>query len=259
MPFSRINAFSSLFGALLLLVLAGPVGAQQAMVAEEIDFIRHGQSEDNLDAGQPVVSLSGKIAPSRGKILSGWNAASLTMQGVSEAVKAGESLKAHDSDAVLPLKDAKWVYSPLLRTQQTLAGVMVGAGIADDKTMLSATPDPRLFERSAGMVTNLTWEEAGAIWPEMKKGRDAQIFTDANFGYPNGESLSDVYRRSADAINDYAQTNKRIVFVSHELTIKAMLAYLLDGKIDNAAFKYKVENAKPITLRRVDGKWVMDH
>ncbi|WP_346830870.1 histidine phosphatase family protein [Pseudomonas abietaniphila] len=157
------------------------------------------------------------------------------------------------------MKDAKWVYSPLLRTQQTLAGVMVGAGIAVDKAMLSATPDPRLFERSAGMVTNLTWDEAGAIWPEMKKGRDAQIVNDANFGYLNGESLSDVYRRAASAIDDYAKMNKRIVIVPHELTIKAMLAYLLNGKIDDSAFKYKVENAKPITLRRVDGKWVMDH
>lgn len=259
MSFFRSHAFPTFSATVLLFALAGPAIAEQTMVAEEIDFIRHGQSEDNLDAGQPVVSLSGKISPSRGKILSGWNAASLTMQGVSEAVKAGESLKSHDSAAVVPLKDAKWVYSPLLRTQQTLAGVMVGAGIADDKAVLSATPDPRLFERSAGMVTNLTWDEAGAIWPEMKKGRDAQIFTDANFGYPNGESLSDVYRRAASAIDDYAKTNKRIVVVSHELTIKAMLAYLLDGKIDNSAFKYKVENAKPITLRRVDGKWVMDH
>ncbi|NBB10182.1 histidine phosphatase family protein [Pseudomonas sp. SLFW] len=254
---SRLNAVTGMSGAVLMLVLSGTALAQDAIVAEEIDFIRHGQSEDNLDAGQPVVSLSGKISPSRGKILSGWNAASLTMQGVSEAVKAGESLKAHESEAVVALKDAKWVYSPLLRTQQTLAGVMVGAGIADDKAIQAATPDPRLFERSAGRVTNLTWDEAGAVWPEMQKGRDARIFTDATFGYPNGESLSDVYRRSADAINDYAKTNKRIVFVSHELTIKAMLAYLLDGKIDNAAFKYKVENAKPITLRRVNDKWIM--
>lgn len=259
MSFFRTAAFPGISCTVLLLVLAGPVAAEQTMVAQEIDFIRHGQSEDNLDAGQPIVSLSGKVSPSRGKVLSGWNAASLTMQGVSEAVKAGEFLKAHDAAAVVPLKEAKWVYSPLLRTQQTLAGVMVGAGIADDTAMLAATPDPRLFERSAGKVTNLTWDEAGTIWPEMKKGKEAQIFTDANFGYPNGESLSDVYRRSADAINDYAKTNKRIVFVSHELTIKAMLAYLLDGKIDNSTFKYKVENAKPITLRRVDGKWVMDH
>lgn len=56
------------------------------------------------------------------KVLSGWNAASLTMQGVSEGIKAGESLKAYDSSAVVPLKDAKRVYSPLLPTQQTLAG-----------------------------------------------------------------------------------------------------------------------------------------
>ena len=45
--------------------------------------------------------------------------------------------------------------------------------------------------------------------------------------------------------------------VSHELTIKTLLAHLLRGQIDNSAFAYKVENAKPITLVRRDGKWVV--
>jgi broad specificity phosphatase PhoE len=229
--------------------------AAQPVVAEEIDLIRHGESEDNLDAGKPVVSLSGRIMPSSGKILSGWNAASLTMRGVAQAVKAGETLKAADAAAAVPLSQAVWVYSPQLRTQQTLAGVLTGAGMADAATLAAARPDTRVMERSAGDVTNLTWEQAADVWPEMKKGKAARVFHNAEFGYPNGESLALVYKRSAAALDDYMRQSKRVVIVSHELTIKAMLAHLLQGKITDDAFKVKVNNAGVISLRRSGDHW----
>ena len=246
-----------------MLLAAGNAFAQQDKVsavqpvAEQIDLIRHGESEDNLDAGQPVVSLSGRIMPSPGKILSGWNAASLTMRGVAQAVKAGETLKAADASAAVPVSQAMWVYSPQLRTQQTLAGVLTGAGMADAATMAAAKPDTRVMERSAGDVTNLTWEQAAEVWPEMKKGKAARVFHSAEFGYPNGESLALVYKRSAAALEDYMRQSKRVVIVSHELTIKAMLAHLLQGKISDDAFKVKVNNAGVITLRRSGDHWML--
>lgn len=251
----RSKAIMVLLGFVLLSPLVNSVNAEQASIAEEITFVRHGQSEDNLDAGQLVVSLSGKTYTSRGKALSGWNSASLTMQGVSEAVQAGELLKALDESSLVPLKDSKWVYSPLLRAEQTLAGVMLGAGLINQIEQLSVIPDTRLMERSAGFLTSLTWIEASKIWPELKKGKEAPVFTNVSFSYPNGESLSDVYRRSAEAIDEHARTHRRVIFVSHELTIKAMLAHLLTGTINDSAFDYEVQNAKPITLRMIDGRW----
>src|SRR5437868_1153011 len=197
------------------------------VLAEQIDLIRHGESEDNPDTGQPVVQLSGSIRSSSGKVLSGWNAVPLTMRGVHEALLAGEALKAREPQSAAPLRQALWLYSPQLRTQQTLAGVLAGAGIAEPAMLVAARPDTRLMERSAGSLTNLTWTQAGAVWDEMKKGRDAAVFKSAAAGYPNGESLEAVYRRASLAVDEALRENRRVVVISHELTIKALLSHLL--------------------------------
>ena len=248
------RASALLFGTLLILCSAFAIA--QPILAERIDLIRHGESEDNPDRGQVVARLDGRLESSRGKVLSGWNSSSLTMLGVSQAVKAGEALRTQDSADASSLKEALWLYSPLLRTRQTLTGVLVGARLASD-TNLRLRPETRLFERSAGELTSLTWEEAAQLWPEMQKERDASVFRQATAGYPRGESLADVYRRASSALDEAMREEKRIVVVSHELTIKTLLAHLLRGQIDNSAFAYKVENAKPITLVRRDGKWVV--
>ena len=248
------RASALLFGTLLILCSAFAIA--QPILAERIDLIRHGESEDNPDRGQVVARLDGRLESSRGKVLSGWNSSSLTMLGASQAVKAGEALRTQDSADASSLKEALWLYSPLLRTRQTLTGVLVGARLASD-TNLRLRPETRLFERSAGELSSLTWEEAARLWPEMQKGRDASVFRQATADYPRGESLADVYRRASSALDEAMREEKRIVVVSHELTIKTLLAHLLRGQIDNSAFAYKVENAKPITLVRRDGKWVV--
>lgn len=232
--------------------------ANSTQVAERIDLIRHGESEDNADQGQPVSRLDGSISPSRGKVLSGWNSSSLTLLGVSQAVKAGETLLQQDKTASVKMRDALWLYSPLLRTKQTFSGVLVGAGLTDS-TGVKSRPDTRLFERSAGDVTNLTWDEAAQRWPEMKKGRQASVFNQATAGYPNGESLEMVYRRASAAIDEAIVSERRIIVISHELTIKTLVAHLTRGRIDDSAFALKVENAKAITLLRKDGKWSIEH
>ena len=225
-----------------------------SIVAERIDLIRHGESEDNPDAGKIVARLDGTLAPSKGKVLSGWNSASLTMLGVSQAVRAGEVLRGNEKEGVTKLTESLWLYSPLLRTRQTLSGVLLGARLAD-ASALKIRPDTRFFERSAGDVTNLTWDEAAAVWPEMKKGRDAAVFNQIDASYPNGESLDMVYRRASAAIDEAMRQERRIVVVSHELTIKALVAYLTRNALDNGDFAFKVENAKPITLVRKGEVW----
>ena len=240
----------------LLLAASASFALAQGIVTERIDLIRHGESEDNPDRGQVVSRLDGTLDKSRGKVLSGWNSASLTLRGVSQAVKAGENLRAQDSSDAAPLKDALWLYSPLLRTRQTLSGVLVGAQLADTSGLRSR-PETRLFERSAGELTSLTWDEAAALWPEMQKGRNAAVFNQAQAGYPRGESLADVYRRASAALDEAMQHEKRIVVVSHELTIKTLLSHLLRNRIDDEAFAYKVDNARPITLERRNGAWVV--
>lgn len=226
------------------------------IIAERIDLIRHGESEDNPDQGQPISHLDGNIVPSRGKVLSGWNSASLTMLGVSQAVKAGEFLLQQDANANIKMRDALWLYSPLLRTKQTFAGVLVGAKLAGS-TEVRSHPDTRLFERSAGSLTNLSWDEAAQLWPEMKKGKQASVFNQVDAAYPNGESLEMVYQRASAAIDEAIVSERRVIIISHELTIKALVAHLTKESIDNSAFAFKVENAKAITLLRENGKWII--
>ena len=247
-----LSALVLVFGATLAGCSAQAQSARP-VVAERIDLIRHGESEDNADKGQMVAHLDGSISPSRGKVLSGWNSASLTMMGVAQAVKTGEALRKQELEGAVPLRDALWLYSPLLRTRQTFSGILTGAGL--EGVGVRSRPDTRLFERSAGDLTNLTWEEAAQVWPEMKKGRDAAVFKQAAAGYPNGESLEIVYHRAAAAIDDATASERRVIVVSHELTLKALVAYLTRGKIDDDAFKLQVKNVAVLTLLRRDGKW----
>ena len=253
---ARAACRATLVAVFILASMVSFAGAVQPVVAERIDLIRHGESEDNPDQGKPIARLDGTLMASRGKVLSGWNSASLTMLGVSQAVRAGEVLLQQEKDASTKLRDALWLYSPLLRTRQTLSGVLVGARLANEPA-LHSRPDTRLFERSAGDVTNLTWGEAAQVWPEMKKGRNALVFSRIDAAYPNGESLEMVYRRASSAIDEAIASERRVIVVSHELTIKALVAHLTNGKIDDKAFSLVVENAKPITLVRTDGKWVI--
>lgn len=85
--------------------------------------------------------------------------------------------------------------------------------------------------------------------------RPGGVFNQVIAAYPNGESLEMVYRRSSLAIDEAVKSARRIVVVSHELTIKAMIAHLTLGKIDDRAFGIQVENAKPISFVRKGEKW----
>lgn len=257
-----IRHFALLVGALLAFFsFADPAQPAQPVIAERIDLIRHGESEDNVNEGQIVARLDGALIPSKGKVLSGWNSASLTLRGVSQAVKAGEALQQQEKEAAattgaapLGLREALWLYSPLLRTKQTLSGVLLGAQLINESN-IKIRPDTRLFERSAGSLTSLTWPEAAQIWPEMAKGRQAAVFHQADAAYPNGESLALVYRRASAAIDEAVTQARRIIVISHELTIKTLIAHLTRGQIDDSAFAVKVENARPITLLRRGDRW----
>ncbi|HEY8099894.1 MAG TPA: hypothetical protein VIF82_04015 [Burkholderiaceae bacterium] len=53
--------------------------------------------------------------------------------------------------------------------------------------------------------------------------------------------LGIIYQRAAAAIDEAILSERRVVVVSHELTIKAPVAYLTRGKIDDSTFALKVE------------------
>ena len=220
---------------------------------KEVVLIRHGQTGDNVDVGEVIYGIDGNITVSPGKKLSGWNSVSLTALGISQAVNAGGLLL---EQTQLYLDKAVFVSSPQLRVQQTLGGVLCGLGFNPQN--LQMTNDTRVMERSAGVLTSLTWAEAAMRWEPMKAGKNAPVFNDYLAQYPQGESLEMVYNRASTALDEYLENNQVIVIVSHEMTIKAMMSHLLRGCCDDATFAYKVPNAQPIILsQQVGGEFTV--
>ncbi len=210
---------------------------------------RHGHTPDNAESGEIVTSLDGNSFVSQGKRLSGWNATPLSMLGASQAISAGRSLLQFTWAS-----DAHWLCSPQLRAKQTLAGVICGSGL--NPSTLRVREITALMERSAGDLTGMTWAQAGLEWPEMLRGKSANVFTDVDAPYPEGESLRDVHTRASAAIHRFFAIGDDLVVVSHELTIKALLAELLHKQIDARAFDFNVPNATVIALgTNSNGDW----
>lgn len=217
-------------------------------------LIRHGQTADNVPGGEKIHHRSGEITESPGKVLSGQNEVPLTRIGWKQAKQTGRLLKERRSAE--NLRNATWMCSPQRRTRETLRGVLETFG--DDGSIEAAVHfDWAIAERNAGELQGMTWETAGEHWDEMKKGREASVFHDADARYPgeNGESLRMVHERAVPALEKTLQHSDCVAVIAHELTNKTLLAHLLDGGLNNDAFERTVENGKPIVLREVEGRW----
>lgn len=225
--------------------------------------IRHGETPDNRVFGSKIRLATGDVILSKGKVLSGKNDIGLTRTGWEQAKVAGRRLREHpDAEKLRNLEITKWICSPLRRTRETLLGVLAGF-CGDDEAMFSAILDSveyidGIAERDPGEdLRNKTWYQAGEIWPEMKKERDASVFHEVDARYPgeNGESVEIVNDRSMPPLLKAFKSYENVVEVGHEVTISGQITELVDGVLSNKAFARKVDNAKPIKMSGVDGKW----
>jgi broad specificity phosphatase PhoE len=219
-------------------------------MCKEALMFRHGQSTGNIPEGETVFDLEGNFFLSKGKQLSGWDGASLTMEGLAQAFQAGGTARREHGW----LQEALWVVSPQRRTRQTFAAIAAGAGL--NMGSLNLVFDNRIRERSAGNLQSLTWPAAAERWPEMAKGGNASVFHDVDATYPGGESLRMVFERATQAFDQHLMLSNRLVVVSHEMTLKALLSGLLDNEgFGNSAFSRTVSNAEPIWVSRSAGQW----
>jgi len=115
----------------------------------------------------------------------------------------------------IPIKDYRWISSPLSRAKET-AAILSGQDVPTD---------PRLIEMSFG-----DWE--GEILPDLREklGTKMQENEDRGLDFmpPNGESPRQVQNRIAPLLEDIAQQNIPTILVTHLAMIRAIMAKACD-------------------------------
>jgi broad specificity phosphatase PhoE len=207
----------------------------------KMHFVRHGKTDDNHKLGDLIFGLEGVLFSSIGTVLSGHNEVNLTIPGLVQAFQSGASARAQglDFEALI------WLISPQKRARQTFCAFVAGADFLPHATRVFYEEGIR--ERSAGDLESMTRDGSSSVWPEMAKGKEASVFTDAEACYPGGESLRMVYDRANRCLSRYLDGPDLIVF-SHELTIKAAMSLLMSNTLTNDAFKHVIPNASLISL-----------
>ena len=165
-------------------------------------LVRHGQSEWNLK-----------------NLFTGWKDVDLTAQGILEAKKAGEKLKARG------IKFDVAFTSVLKRAQKTLDLVLAEMG----ESKIPIIKDQALNERDYGDLVGLNKDDARKKWGDeqvhlWRRSYDVQP--------PGGESLKDTVAR---ALPYYCQhilpavlRGERVLVAAHGNSLRA-LVMVLDG------------------------------
>lgn len=140
----------------------------------------------------------GETADNKTKIFSGWRDVDLDQDGIQEAEKIAEKLRAE--------KVTKAYCSDLLRSQHTLAIVM------QPHAEIPATVDARIKERNYGELTGTSKSELAEKDPVNFKlwHRSYEVAP------PGGESIKDVEARVMPFIEELMQNlqSEDVVFIS---------------------------------------------
>lgn len=194
-------------------------------------LVRHGESTGNAE-----------------KRLTGWMDVPLSPRGVRQARAAGRALRAHAAfDAVYA--------SDLARARDTALLICDEIGFPREEVRLC----PELRERSPGLLTGLTFQEAQEKHPEVWAGL---LRREWDFVCPEGETNSAVSARVSKILSEAVEAHrgKKILLVSHGVAIAHLLRLILS--IDEKSFPRKVafatENAAfHRLLLREDGSWLI--
>lgn len=82
-----------------------------------------------------------------------------------------------------------------------------------------------LNEIDAGICENLTYSEMAQQYPDLARERKKDKL---NFRYPQGESYNDLIERLEPVIFELERTRKPTIVVSHQATLRCLLAYFID-------------------------------
>ena len=135
--------------------------------------------------------------------------------------------------------------SPLLRAVQTAAIVAAPHGV-------SPQPLDELTECDVGRWEGLDW---GAIRAREPESYQRFMKDPAAFGYPEGESLGDVYRRAAPALEGLLEAHRggSLLVVAHNVVNRTFLAVLL-GLTPGQARRVALDNCGISVVVREDDR-----
>ena len=185
-------------------------------------LVRHGQSEWNLK-----------------NLFTGWHDVALTEQGVAEAHKAGEKLK-----ALGYAFDAAYT-SDLKRAQDTLAIILEELGQAS----LPVIRDQALNERDYGDLTGLNKDDARKRFGEEQVHVWRRSF---DVPPPGGESLKDTAARTLPYYEKHIRprvlAGERILVAAHGNSLRALIMEI-EGLSGEEIVKRELATGVPIIYR----------
>ncbi|MGX1098402.1 2,3-bisphosphoglycerate-dependent phosphoglycerate mutase [Amorphus sp. MBR-141] len=185
-------------------------------------LVRHGQSEWNLK-----------------NLFTGWHDVALTEQGVAEAHKAGEKLK-----ALGYAFDAAYT-SDLKRAQDTLAIILEELGQAS----LPVIRDQALNERDYGDLTGLNKDDARKRFGEEQVHVWRRSF---DVPPPGGESLKDTAARTLPYYEKHilprVLAGERILVAAHGNSLRALIMEI-EGLSGEEIVKRELATGVPIIYR----------
>ena len=175
----------------------------------------------------------------------------MTKDGREQAFITGQML---EHEILLP--DVIFV-SPFMRTAETLREMIIGwPELAEVKTY----SEERIREKSPGLAALYNdWRVFNVLYPEQKRYRDLfGELVDYWYRYPNGENIPDARELLGSWVTTLIRefSGKRVLAVSHHLTILAMRAHL--ERLGTEEFIELDKDEKPIncgvTIYRGDPK-----
>jgi broad specificity phosphatase PhoE len=202
-----------------------------------IKLVRHGTSKANTGEMDPQVMGDFRIP--------------LADLGIEQAVGAGKTLGAGFLDGAL-------VYtSPYLRAQQTLSGLLKGAGLPAEA--VKVYEDPRLREVDHGY----------ADIEQQQKMRETHGWF--YYRYSGGESPADCFDRTSGFLEGMMRqvlrkNTERVLIVTHGLTIRCFVMRFLHLRVADFEHVANPNNCDIITLAERDtlenpvyswGKWAV--
>lgn len=174
-----------------------------------IYFIRHGQSEANIDYDLLYLKADEDVE--------------LTDQGKLDAIQAGHVMEKHLKD--LKPETVILLVSPYRRTKQTFERMAAVAGVNDPGIKYAVDTVPEIVEHKMNLVGHP--ENFNKFKEYEKSGWKGSTHMDVQ--YDGGESMRDVKARAAQFLIDCACCEyDNIIAVSHGLFIKMAIS-LIDG------------------------------
>ena len=185
-------------------------------------LVRHGQSEWNLK-----------------NLFTGWKDPDLTEQGVAEAHRAGQKLKAKGFHFDIAYT------SDLKRAQRTLDLMLEELG----QTGLPIVRDQALNERDYGDLSGLNKDDARKKWGEEQVHIWRRSY---DIAPPGGESLKDTLARSLPYYMKHIQpdvlSGKHVLVSAHGNSLRA-LVMVLDGHTKESILKLNIDTGAPMIYR----------